>query len=385
MRSDRSPTHRLRGVPAIAAALALTALPAIAQAPESIMLSVGEQRVLSSEGVASYSEGIEGIVDVRLTQDGAHFVIVGKRAGSTSLLFMRANGQEVHYRIQVTDPSHPTGIPADGAATSNAVQRRDNIRLDFYFVQLSEDYRHGLGVAWPASVGGGAFSATFDLKAGTFSEATAGVTDQVLPRLDMAQSKGWAKLLRQAAVITANGAEATFGGGGELNVPVEGALSASLRQIEFGSQIRVLPRYDRESGRIELQIHADVSDLASDQGTGVPGRITSTLDSLVNLELGQSLVIAGLSARSEATSHTGLPLLSQIPIIGGLFGSHANRSEGTENLIFIVPTVVDSVSLPSRETLREALRVFRDYDGDLDASRLRARAQGPKAAPEAAP
>lgn len=385
MRSERTRLSWFRPLATIAAAIILTTLPAMAQPPESMTLGVGEQRVLSSDGVESYSEGIEGIVDVRLTQDGSHFVIVGKRAGSTSLLFMRANGQEVHYRIQVTDAAHPAGGSSEGGAPSNAVQRRDNIRLDFYFVQLSEDYRHGLGVAWPASVGGGAFSATFDLKAGAFSEATAAVTDQVLPRLDMAQSKGWAKLMRQAAVITANGAEATFGGGGELNVPVEGALSASIRQIEFGSQIRVLPRYDRESGRIELQIHADVSDLASDQGTGVPGRVTSTLDSLVNLELGQSLVIAGLSARSESTSHTGLPLLAQIPIIGGLFGSHTNRSEGTENLIFIVPTVVDSVSLPSRETLREALRVFRDYDGDLEESQLRTRAQGPKAAPGATP
>jgi pilus assembly protein CpaC len=369
----------------LAAVLLAGTVRAAAQNAESLTLAVGEQRVLSSDGVASYSEGVEGIVDVRLTQDGAHFVIVGKRAGATSLLLMRANGQEQHYRIVVTQPAEPTGGAAAVGGVADSVARRDNIRLDFYFVQLSEDYRHGLGVAWPASVGGGSLSASFDLKAGAFSEATAAVTDQVLPRLDMAQSKGWAKLLRQAAVITANGAEATFGGGGELNVPIEGGLSASIRQIEFGSKIRVLPRYDRESGRIELQIHADVSDLASDQGTGVPGRITSTLDSLVNLELGQSLVIAGLSARSESTSHTGLPLLSQIPILGGLFGSHANRSEGTENLIFIVPTVVDSVSLPSRESLREALRVFRDYDGNLEEAQLRQRTQEPRTTREPAP
>lgn len=340
-----------------------------AQDQHMISLAVGEQRVLASEGVQSFSEGVEGIVDVRLTRDGSHFVVVAKRPGTTSLLLIRQDGSEQHYAIDVFDPveseaSRPQVDPV------GAVAPRDNIRLDFYFVQLANDDRLDIGMAWPAQVGGGSLSASFDLMAGRFTHATAAVTDQALPRLDMAQSRGWAKLRRQAAVITANGTEATFAGGGELNVPIEGGLSASVRAIEFGSEIRVLPRYDRESGRIELHIHADVSDLASDRGTGVPGRITSTLDSVVNLELGQSLVLAGLSAHSESGSRSGLPVLSQIPILGALFGSHASRAEGSENVIFIVPTVVESISPRSRETIDEALRVFREYDGDLEAARL---------------
>jgi len=99
--------------------------------------------------------------------------------------------------------------------------------------------------------------------------------------------------------------------------------------------------------------------------------IASVLDSLVNLELGQSLVIAGLTARSESESHDGLPGLSQIPIIGGLFGTHSDRSTRSENLIFIVPTVVDAVSLHAREQVGEALALFDEYDGDLDDTQLR--------------
>jgi pilus assembly protein CpaC len=176
-------------------------------------------------------------------------------------------------------------------------------------------------------------------------------------------------------VITTNGTEATFSGGGEVNVPIQGGFGGSVKAIEFGSKIKVRPRYDRDTGRIELSLHADISDLASDHGTGVPGRITSTLDAVVNLELGQSLVIAGLTSRTEASSQTGLPGLSQIPILGVLFGNHASRSEETENLIFIVPTVVDAAPADSRERIRDALRVFRDYDGDVEESALRATVQ----------
>jgi pilus assembly protein CpaC len=342
---------------------------AAAQQLLELTLEVGEQRVISSDGVSSYSEGIAGIVDVRLTKDGSSFVVVGLRGGRTSLLFMQSGGRQVQYRITVTDPDRPASEQPSAASTS--VEARDNVRLDFYFVQLSQDGRSDVGLGWPAAFGGATGAASFDLMSGSFTEATAVVTDQALPRLDLAQSRGWAKLMRQAAMITANGSEADFSGGGELNIPVQSALSVGLRQVAFGSDIKVKPRYDRETGRVELAVHAQISDLSSDQGTGLPGRVISTLDSVVNLELGQSVVLAGLTAESESNDRSGLPGLSQIPILGALFGHHAHRSQQTQNLIFIVPTVVDAVSLDARERIRDALKLFDGYDGDLGQSPLR--------------
>ena len=233
-----------------------------------------------------------------------------------------------------------------------------------------------VGVQWPASYGGGALTAQVDLLSGSFEQATAAVTDQALPRLDLAQSAGWARILRQASVITANGTEATFSGGGEMNLPVQTSLGVGVRQISFGSTVSVQPRYDRESGRVELTLHAEVSDLASDHGSGIPGRTTSSLDSLVNLELGESLVIAGLSASSAAGNKSGLPLLSQIPIVGALFGTHSGQNEASENLIFIVPSVVDAVSNDARDQVRRALANAKAFEGDLEKHALREREPG---------
>jgi pilus assembly protein CpaC len=364
-------------------ALWLAIAAAAAQELLELTLDVGEQRVISSEGVSSYSEGVAGIVDVRLTKDGTSFVIVGQRPGRTSLLFMLGDGREVQYRIVVNDANRVAA--ATLGQEHAAVKPRDNVRLDFYFVELSQDEHTKIGMTWPAALGNASASASFDLMSGSFSDATAIVTDQALPRLDMAQARGWAKLLRQAAVITANGSEANFSGGGEVNIPVQTALSVGVRQIAFGSQIKVLPRYDRESGRIELAIHAEVSDLTNDQGSGIPGRVLSALDSVVNLELGQSLVLAGLTAQSESSSRSGIPGLSQIPILGLLFGSHERRRERSQNLIVIVPTVVDAVSLDARERVRDALALFSAYQGDLDEKPLRSVAPPARAARSAPP
>lgn len=81
-------------------------------------------------------------------------------------------------------------------------------------------------------------------------------------------------------------------------------------------------------------------------------------------------MLAGLTSRNQTKSRTGLPLLSQIPLLGVLFGSDGVRSQEMENLIFIVPTVVDAVSMPARERIKEAMRVYSEYSGDLDETKL---------------
>jgi pilus assembly protein CpaC len=336
-------------------------------------LEIGEQRVIPADKVKSYSEGLEGTIDVRLTRDGSQFVVVALKPGKTTLLFLMNDQTERQYEITVVEPDA-------GAKQSDLrpVKARDNIRLDFYFVQLDRSYNHQLGMGWPSSLGPPTFDASFNLPSARFDSATAIVTDQPLPRLDLAQSNGWAKLARQAAVVTANGAKASFSGGGEVNVPVRGSLTTGIHSISFGSTIDVLPRYDGKSGRIELQIHADVSDLTADGGTGAPGRTSSTLDTIVNLELGQSLILAGLTASSEARNRTGLPGLSEIPLLGALFSSSSASRQDTENIVLIVPSVVDASSYDARERIQEALASYESYAGDLERINLSKAKRAPR-------
>lgn len=325
---------------------------------EELELEIGAQKVLPSDGVRSYSESIRGVVDVRLTKDNSQFVIVGLKPGTTTLLFIMLDGTERHLKLTVTNPGKKK--------SAQSVEARDNIRLDFYFVQVSKSYSHQLGFGWPGQIAGPTLSANFDLVSGTFGGASAVVTDVPLPNLDIAQATGWAKVMKQAAVVTANGEKASFSGGGEVNVLVQSAVGTGVQKINFGSLVDVAPVYDSETGRIELKLHADIAELESDRGTGVPGRTTTTLDTVVNIELGQSLVLAGLSSKSKRKSKRGLPGLSQIPILGLLFGTQNQQEEEFENIVIIVPTVVDAVTMQSRQRIKDALEVYRGYRGRID-------------------
>ena len=347
--------------------IAMVELNAAAQVEgsRSMVLRVGEQRSLSAHGVRSYSEGAPGFADIRVTRDQSRFVIVGKQEGITSLLLIKNDGAQLQYTIRVLAADADRGFGG-----------RENIRLDLYFVSIQDRYSHQIGLNWPGNIGstltpseaaiaitggsGQATQSTFQILPQTF-----------LPSFDLAQAKGWAKMYRQATLVTANGTEAMFTSGGEFNVQVQNNLTVNVQAIEFGTKVTVLPKYDSKTGRIELEIVADVSDLDAAQGVrGIPGRITSHVETRVNLELGQSVSLAGIRARTERRKKNGIPGLALIPFIGALFGTQSRETEDNESYMLVVPSVLEPVSLSQRNRVEEALRVYESFHGGVDAHEL---------------
>jgi type II secretory pathway component GspD/PulD (secretin) len=317
-------------------------------AEKRLDLVLGEQTTISAEGVAKYSPSND-VIDVRLPKDAEEFIVVAAKPGTATLLLVMRDGRQIRYVVTVRD---------------DTVKKRDNIRLDFYFVELNRTSNYQVGIGWPGTVQG---TATAELTTDLVSGSTAGtavVAAEALPRIDLAQEGGWAKIYRQATVIVANGEQGAFNSGGEVNVRVQGALAANLSQIKFGSAVQVQPRYDRRSGRIEVRISADISELTEPTVDNLPGRTISTLSTLVNVELGQSIVLAGADSRSSAKNSAGLPLLSQIPILGYLFGTHAGRKDHTENFILIVPTVIEAYDVSDRDLVDRAFSFYSDFEGD---------------------
>lgn len=335
-----------------------------AQREREITVEVGEQTSISAEGVRSYSEGTRGIVDVRLTSDQSRFILVGVQPGRTSLLMIMRDGSQVQYRITV--PGGTEEVP------EGRIEEKETIRLDLYFVQLVDRYSHAIGIRFPDSIGGGGQQQSIAAINTQWVQGEGGAqtsinltSSSILPRLDIAQSNGWSRIYRQASVVAVNGQQAQVNVGGEVNFLVPGNVGGSIETIEFGTILTCTPRYDPDSGRLEIQINADVSDLTDDGGSGVPGRNVSTLSTLVNMELGQSVVLGGVIARSGQRSRDGFPGLSQIPVLGALFGSHSRRWEESETLLFIIPTIVQGIPLQQRNRIQEAIRIYEDFRGGV--------------------
>ena len=405
------------------------AAPSAAPAPsDQINIAVGETSTLSARGVRNWSEGVPGIVDVRPTSDGEKLLVSGRRPGSTTIVLIRENGQQPTYTVNVfarspgavereleqwlegfttlrirrigsrhviegtvqdeaekvrvdhvaslypgqVDSMVYVGAPTKMEANGTGEAQRFLVRIDFYFVQMATSAGYAVGLGWPASFGGPlSLNANFDLIAGNFTQGAITLVKQPLPRLDLAASKGWGKVLKHATVVTNSGEPAKFRSGGVQNFSVNTGLTVGLQTVPFGVEINVVPRFDPARRDVSLKISSEVSDLtAAGPGTTVPGRTETTLETMVNVKLGQSLVLSGVHTNSQTHDVNGLPILSSIPLFGLLFGSHQDNRSEVEGAIYIVPSVLETVPTSSLDLIDTALKTFDDFSGDLDRAQV---------------
>lgn len=408
---------------AAAAALAVTSAkdvvaptPAHAQGKArtiELNMTVGENKTIPTNNVDSYSVGTPGIIDVKVTPNMNQFVFVGLRPGSTTVLMIRRGGEEVTYavnvfarapeaveqeleqlllgytglrirkvgtrffieggvgteadakRINLIASLYPGQVESLVVVGSVGVEHTIDVRIDFYFVQYNKNSNYGVGLSWPGRFGPANVSVNKDLLSSGVT-ATASL-ESPLPALDLAQTRGWAKVLKHSTVVTTSGSEATFESGGEQNFAIAAGLTGTVVPIKFGTNVSVLPRYDAVTKDLEVKIDAAVSDLTAPAGTtSLPGRQTSKVASFVHLKLGQSVVLSGIQTKATTHSVTGIPLLSQIPVLGLLFGGHTNSENEIEGAVFIIPSIVESVPRRAHDIVDMAMKNYENYSGGID-------------------
>jgi pilus assembly protein CpaC len=89
-----------------------------------------------------------------------------------------------------------------------------------------------------------------------------------------------------------------------------------------------------------LKVRPEVSELDFNngitlEGFRIPALQTRRAETEVELRDGQSFAVAGLIDNTAQIDAAAIPLLSQVPIIGHLFKSKADRKERTELLVLI--------------------------------------------------
>ncbi len=156
---------------------------------------------------------------------------------------------------------------------------------------------------------------------------------------------GYFQSLAEPNLIAYNGKEASFLAGGEFPVPVVQGISGAVSVLfkEFGVRLNFTPTIAGDL--IRLKVRPEVSSLDFNNGITlagfrIPALTTRRADTEVELRDGQSFAIAGLMDNSAQTDKAAVPILSQIPIVGYLFKSKADRQERTELLVLITPRLV---------------------------------------------
>jgi pilus assembly protein CpaC len=169
---------------------------------------------------------------------------------------------------------------------------------------------------------------------------------------------GYFQSLAEPNLLAYNGREASFLAGGEFPVPFSTGLGAIAIQFrEFGVRLNFTPTIAGDL--IRLHVRPEVSSLDFNngiliQGFRIPALTVRRAETEVELRDGQSFAIAGLIDNTAQQDNAAVPILSQLPIIGNLFKSRADRLERTELLVLITPRLVralDPDEVPALPTL----------------------------------
>ncbi|WP_444813052.1 type II and III secretion system protein family protein [Variovorax fucosicus] len=175
--------------------------------------------------------------------------------------------------------------------------------------------------------------------------------------LDGQKDDGLVRVLAEPNIMAISGQQASFLSGGKIFIPVSqtntsGNNVITLEEKEFGIGVKFTPTV-LNGGRVNLKMVSEVSDLTQ---TGSPftsiNGVTSVLPSLtvrradttVQLNDGQSFVIAGLIKNNVTETVKRFPGLGEVPVVGALARSTEFQNEQTELLFVITPRLVRPLS-----------------------------------------
>ncbi len=235
----------------------------------------------------------------------------------------------------------------------------DLIEFEATIIDISHDDVASIGVNWsantrradagydsPASIAAAAAS-VFQL-----TTLSADLSRRLLVSVSALQKEGRARVIARPRVVGVANRVAVLKDTRSASVRVSGNLSSNLYSLETGTEIQVIPRKVIVEGINAIKLALSIQDGSFDTTTSVD-QIPIVKRTQISTEAyvgeGEGLLIGGISSESESTNRAGLPGLSRLPFIGGMFRTDENQASRRERLFLITPRVI---SLAKRANLR---------------------------------
>ena len=262
---------------------------------------------------------------------------------------------------------------ADFSVIQEAVAQLDirplQVLIEVLIVEVRKDRALSLGadiMVPPQQLGGG--NTTVEAQT-----AGGGLADLVLKIMNLggadinvviraAASRGDADIVSRPVVLASNNQEARILVGEQRpfvqvsrSLPTDVPTRDQVVQYQdVGTVLTVRPTINHD-GYVALDIRQEVNNATGETQFDAPVISTREASTRLLVKDGQTIVLGGLRDRVRTSSQRGVPLLSSIPILGGLFGSADRRFVETELFLFLTPRILatdEDVEQRTRE-LRE--------------------------------
>jgi general secretion pathway protein D len=155
------------------------------------------------------------------------------------------------------------------------------------------------------------------------------------------------RLLARPTITVANNQEGEIIIGSDVpveqgqNVGANGTVTSNIQYRDTGIQLTLTPQINND-GIVNLVIRQELSSVAA--GFGVndnPIFNNQEITTTVVVRDGENVVLGGLIQTDDEDLNTGVPGLSRIPVLGGLFSYQQRQTRKQELFIILRPEVID--------------------------------------------
>jgi general secretion pathway protein D len=269
--------------------------------------------------------------------------------------------------------------PADYAYVSETIRKMDIlprqalIDAKIYEVDLTDNLTFGINATLDAK-GNDSTLTTGSLTDGLLNAKTfipVGDARQIMAALSAIAGKTKVRVLEAPSVLALDGQEATIVVGAEVPypgtsfTPSVGGSTTSVQYRDTGISLLVRPRISA-SGSVTMDIMQEVSTPGPSVTIGegdAPSFNKTSVQTTLSVKDGETVAIAGLIRDGHDFIRSGIPFLSDIPLVGYLFGKTEKTSHRNELIIMITPHVIRTPEKLDEMTqeLRDSLRNVRKY------------------------
>lgn len=340
-----------------AGAVARAETPVVEPPPVSVLsLPEGQSLLMRYPEAKRVAAGDGTIIDVKVFEDTREIMVLGKREGVTDLRIWNRDGASIAYLVRVLGIGDPTA-----EVVAQSLEPESTILIKAKLIEVKKTALRDIGVDW-ADIAAGPIFGTLDefvtnehfrfipegvdglsglpLDLGTNNHyfAMTTVVDSVI---NLLVNNGDARLLAEPTLTCINGGQADFLVGGEVPIPVQnqdGALNVIFKQ--FGIILNVEPRAN-PAGLIRTKVGVEVSSVDKAISVlGIPGFASRKTNTEMNVQSGETMIVAGLFSSEDAKTVVKVPGLGSIPILGELFKSRQFRRGESELVVLVTPRII---------------------------------------------
>lgn len=260
-------------------------------------------------------------------------------------------------------PADASGLPTFSADTrQNAVLIRDRkknmvlytdliqkldqkptlVEISVAIIDVDVGDINELGIDWSASarIGGGrvSFNNSGDLASDSFSSLVSNSGDFMI-RLSALEQKSKAKIVSRPSVVTLDNVQAVLDRNITFYTKLVSEKNAQLESITAGALMRVTPRLIQEPAGNKVLLTLNIQDGRQDKPLSntepLPQVQNAEIATQATLNLGQALLLGGFVQDEHVEGVHKIPLLGDLPLIGGLFRSTSQSERNVVRLFLI--------------------------------------------------